>query len=168
MISSTPLSRRKALMILSSMLGLGLTKPAYSVGSALPVGAFGELRLSAIRVEVSPDLHKVAPLMLAHLRYVFADRLSPGNRHVAILIVRIDSIFFTRYVDSTEPQSNVDWMKGSGLVVGSGNRQIAEFPLLINLPAAYSGAWYLPDIDTRRMDSLCQAFAQWLRRAIGL
>jgi hypothetical protein len=106
--------------------------------------------------------------MLAHLRQVFADRLSPGDRHAAILIVRIDSIFFTSYVDTSEPQSNVDWIKGSGRLVGSGHRQIAEYPLLINLPAAYSGAWYLLDIDTRRMNSLCQAFAQWLRRAIGL
>jgi hypothetical protein len=83
-----------------------------------------------------------------------------------VLAVHIQSIYLTSYVDTRQPQANVDWMEGSAALIGPGHQLTGPYPLLVNVPAAYSGAWYLPDIDTRRIDYLCYVFAQWLRRAV--
>jgi hypothetical protein len=154
------LARRGVLAAMASSLGLALA----------PLGAKAQnatnIRIGAIRIEASPYAEQIAPIMLPALQKAFADRLAPGNRHAAVLLVRIDSLSFTSYVDTADPKADVDWMSGAGRLIGPGNQLLGDYPLTINLPASYSGAWYLPDIDERRLDSLCQAFSQWLRRAV--
>jgi hypothetical protein len=155
------IARRKVLVALASSLGLALaTRSATAQHPA-------NVRIGAIKVEASPYADQIASVLLPALHKAFADRLAPGDRHAAVLLVRIDSVSFTSYVDTADPKADVDWMSGSGHLVGPGNLLLGEYPLSVNVPASYSGAWYLPDIDERRLDSLCQAFSQWLRRAVG-
>jgi hypothetical protein len=45
---------------------------------------------------------------------------------------------------------------------------LSETPVLTTLPPSYSGAWYDPNIDRRRVSSLSYQFAYWLRREMGI
>jgi hypothetical protein len=159
--SPAGLVRRTILVALACGLGLALTSRGATAQHA------GGVRIGAIKIEASPYAAQIAPILLPALHQTFAAMLAPGDGRAAVLFVRIDSLTFTSYVDTFDPKSDVDWISGTGHLVGPGNHLLGEYPLSVNLPASYSGAWYLPDIDERRLDSLCQAFAQWLRRAVA-
>ncbi len=154
------LARRKVVKALASGLSFAFT------GRGAAGQTVASVRIAAIKIEASPFAAQIAPILLPALRKTFAEKLAPGDRRAAVLFVRIDSLLFTSYVDNFDPMADVDWISGSGHLVGPGNQLLGDYPLSVNLPASYSGAWYLPDIDERRLDSLCQAFAQWLRRAV--
>jgi hypothetical protein len=152
-------SRRSSLLLLTSALGLALDR-RRSDAAAL-VGSWGISHISTDGWTLG-----VRQILLAKLQQTFADRLRPGDPRLPALVVHIQSIYLTTYVDTYDPHANVDWMEGSAALIGPGHQLTGQYPLLVNLPAAYSGAWYLPDIDARRIDSLCHAFADWLRRAV--
>jgi hypothetical protein len=154
------LARRAIVAALVSSLGLALAVVGAGAQNAATT------RIGAVRIEPSPYADQLAPVLLPALQKAFADRLVRGDRHAAVLLVRIDSLFFTSYVDTNDPRADVDWMTGAGRLLGPGNQLLGDYPLTINVPASYSGAWNLPDIDERRLDSLCQAFSQWLRKAM--
>ena len=152
-------SRRSTLLLLTSALAL-----AFDRGRSDAAGLVGSMAISHISIDGGPL--GVRPILLAKLQQTFADRLRPGDRQLPVLVVHIQSIYLTTYVDTRDPHANVDWMEGSAALVGPGHQLIGSYPLQVNVPAAYSGAWYLPDIDARRIDYLCYVFAQWLRRAV--
>jgi hypothetical protein len=152
-------NRRSTLLLLTSALAL-----AFDRARSDAAGLVGPLAISNISID--DGSLGVRQILLAKLQQTFADRLRPGDRRLPVLVVHIQSIYLTTYVDTYDPHANVDWMEGSAALIGPGHQITGQYPLLVNLPAAYSGAWYLPDIDTRRIDSLCYAFAQWLRRAV--
>ncbi len=101
---------------------------------------------------------------------VFTDRLVPADSHAPQLVIRIDSLQLASYVGSRGPHrgsTDTDYLEGAGLVV-AGGRVLSTTPILSALDASYSGAWYLPTIDERRVASISYHFASWLRRQMGL
>jgi hypothetical protein len=106
----------------------------------------------------------------AEARTIFADRLAPGDARAPSLLIRIDSISLASYAGDYPAFSgmgNTDYLEGAG-IVSSGGHVISTTPVLSALDASYSGAWYQPDIDERRVVSLSHHFAYWLRRQMGL
>lgn len=104
-------------------------------------------------------------------RQIFADRLAPGDPRAPTLVIRIDSISLSSYAGDRYRgrggSANTDYLEGAGLV-SAGGRVISATPILSALDANYSGAWYLPDIDQRRIASISHHFAYWLRREMGI
>lgn len=135
-------------------------------------------RFSALRVNAAPLAARGAAgaaalierIMPEKLRIVFGDIVAPGARGLPVLVARIDTLSLIGLADTrpgTLYSMQQDTMSGAGLVV-AGRTVTAVTPLHVNLPPGYSGTWYLPDIDTRRIDSLCYQFAYWLRREMQI
>ena len=117
-----------------------------------------------------PDV--VQRLLAPELRQTFGDLMSPGERTAPTLVVRIRSISLSDYVGSRSyggrgGTNNVDYLEGAGIVT-LGRQVVSETPVLSALDAGYSGPWYLPGIDERRVSSITQHFAYWLRREMGV
>ena len=112
----------------------------------------------------------IAQLLPAKLGAAFADRLATGDKRLPALVARIDTLFLSSFGETRSPGidtlGTMDSMEGAGLVV-LGRQTIATTPLRVTLPASYSGAYYLPDIDSKRIDSLCFSFASWLGREMA-
>jgi hypothetical protein len=136
------------------------------------------LRFRGVQVDTRPlaaiggggSAALIQKLLPAELSSAFADRLAPGDAKAPLLVARIDHLFLSAFADAPSPgydaMGNMDQMDGAGLVV-SGRQVVSTTPLRVSLPASYSGAYYLPDIDQRRIASLCMSFASWLKREIA-
>lgn len=164
-----------------------VARRAFLAGSAAVIVAAGDVwaqaqqaaaRFGGLRVDAAPLANRGAAtaaaaiqgIMPAKLQEVFGDLIGPGGRGLPVLVARIDTLYLPGYAD-TRPGNlydlQQDTMSGAGVVV-SGRAVQSTTPLHVNLPPSYSGTWYLPDIDTRRIDSLCYQFAYWLRREMQL
>ena len=167
-------------------MGELLTRRAVLAGSALWIGAApgsaraqsAGARFSGLRVDTAPLVARgggfsasiVRAVMPAKLQTVFGNLVAVGARGLPILVARIDTIYLPGYGDSREGNLYAlqrDTMSGAGIVL-LGREAQTTTPLNVNLQPGYSGAWYLPDIDARRVDSLCYQFAYWLRREMQL
>ena len=158
------------------VLGGGL---ALLAGTGATQAQTGPARFRGVRVDVEPLIaiggrgaaRVIAQVLPGKLAESFAAVLSPGDARAPVLVGRIDRIFLSSYADAPSigigSFSNTDSMEGAGLVV-AGRQTIATTPLRVSLPASYSGLSYLPDIDERRVASLCESFASWLRREMNL
>lgn len=135
-------------------------------------------RFSGVRVDTAPLAARgggsaasiIQAVLPGKMQAVFGDLVSVGARGYPLLVARIDTIFLPGYADNREGNLYAlqrDTMSGAGLVV-AGREVRATTPLNVNLPPGYSGSWYLPDIDARRIDSLCYQFAYWLRREMQI
>lgn len=145
-------------------------------GAALPAG----LRFRAVGVDASrlarlgnvAGAEVVTQVLTRELQGVFADLLVPRGAAGATLVARISSIYLapyagTRSYNGRDGGGNNDNLEGVG-IVSEGGQVLAQVPILSVLDAAYSGAWYQPDIDAKRVSSICHHFAWWLRREMGV
>ncbi len=149
--------------------------PAPFGGAAgLPAGLrFGRIEVDTSRLLRLGDVagsEVVTRVLTRQLQEVFADLAAP--RGGATLVARISSIYLASYVGSRayngrDGGGGNDNLEGVG-IVSSGGQVLAEVPVLSVLSASYSGAWYQPDIDERRVLSICHHFAWWLRREMGV
>lgn len=158
--------RRTILFGASAAMVVGVL-PARAQSAAGP-------RFSTIKVDTRPlsligggaSATAVQRILPAKMQSVFADLIGSGDRRSPAIVARIDRLYLASFVDNTPPGfsfGNMDTMDGAGVVVGQG-----ETPLHVTLSPSYSGAYYLPDIDLRRIDSICYQFAYWLRREMNL
>ena len=156
---------------------------ASCVGVVAPAAAQAPpaaLRFRAIAIDTSrlaalgdPQMADVVQRLLApELRRTFGDLMAPGDKAAPSLVVRIRSISLSDYAGSRsyggrDGTKNVDYLEGAGVVTMSGH-VVSETPVLSALDAGYSGPWYLPGIDERRVASITQHFAYWLRREMAV
>ena len=162
------LSRRAALA------GLGASALAF------PARAQGAgLRLRAVSVDISalarggvPFYARTVDLCLAgSMRRVFADILGAGNGPT--LVARVNSVRLGAFAGG--PRRRIfgnsdggnDSLDGAGLLIAPGGAVSGTFPVLSVLDPASAGSWYASDIDSLRMQALCDHFAWWLRRKMG-
>lgn len=162
---------RRALLI--GGCGLVASAPAFAEGTA------NVTRLSGLRVDVDPLLaiggrgsaQVVARVLPGKLATEFADHLATGDRRAPVLVARVDRLSLSAYADAQSVGfsafGTMDSMEGAGVIL-AGRQTLSTTPLRVTLPAGYSGAYYLPDIDERRIVSLCESFASWLRREMNL
>lgn len=178
-----PLTRRAALRLGAAAAGAVLSSPALAQlgqiggGSGLPAGlrfrtiAVDTARVAALGNGTGADL--VAQALGRNLRTVFADLMAPRDAGGATLVARVSSLYLSSYAGNRDyggrhgTGAANDDLEGVGIVT-SGGRVLAEVPILSVLNPGYSGAWYLPDIDRRRIESISHHFAWWLRREMGV
>ncbi len=154
----------------------GLTSFAGTGASSAQDGA---TRFGALRVDTTPlaaiggrgPAQVIADILPRNLAVEFAAVVSPGDAHAPVLVARIDRLYLASFAgqpgSGLDSFGSMDSMEGAGLVT-SGRQVMSTTPLRVTLPAGYSGAYYLPDIDVRRIASLCDSFASWLRREMNL
>lgn len=162
---------RRALLV--GGCGLAVAAPALAQETAQVT------RFAGVRVDVNPLIaiggrgpaQVVAQVLPGKLTAALSDHLAPGDRRAPILIARVDRLYLSSYADG--PSSGfaafgkMDSMEGAGIVL-AGRQVLSTTPLRVTLPAGYSGTYYLPDIDQRRIASLCESFAYWLPREMNL
>ena len=139
-------------------------------------------RFRSISIDVSPIASRGVPRYAAVVRQAlegpireqFADRLAPTDKSAPALVVRVKSLDLASYAGGSSgnflnggSSFDKDEMEGEGLVVGPRGAVLQSYPILSSLNAGASGAWYLPDNEARRVTSISQHFAYWLRRRIG-
>lgn len=182
-------TRRSALGLMAAAAGAALPLARVAPAAAQlgpspfgpsPFGGAGlpsDLRFGAVAVDTSRIArlgNAVGADLLARdlerqLRVVFADRMAGGGRGAALL-ARVNSLYLSLYTGGRSGSGQglgPDNIEGVGLVT-SGGRVLSQTPLYTTLDPSYSGAWYLPDIDRRRIDSISYQFAYWLRREMGI
>jgi hypothetical protein len=186
----TSIPRRAALgLLVSAAAGaawsVGRSAPAaaqalgptpFGGGTALPAGLrFHDVVVDASRLARLGNEAGAAAVTrdLTHqLHQVFADLMVPHGTGGATLVAKISSLYLADYTGSRAYNGRNggggnDNLDGVG-IVSSGGQVLAEVPILSVLTPSYSGAWYLPDIDQRRVVSICHHFAWWLRREMGV
>lgn len=172
----------------SAMSRRAFVMAAAASGTALLGGCVssGELRLSpedaaALRLRsVTVDVSRLVALGLSpwarlvkatvepELGRLFAARLVPGDRRADRLVVRVDAVTLASWAGGStggrwlSGGGDTDYMEGDAIVVGPNGEERARRRILLALPSGFSGAWYLPDIDTRRVIGLSRVFAQWV------
>ena len=148
----------------------------FGGGSGLPAGLrFGDLVVDASRLARLGnigDAERVTAVLTRQLREVFADIIVPRGAGGATLVARISSISMPSYVGSRayngkDGGGGNDTLEGVGIVT-SGRQVLAQVPILSVLSPTYSGSWYQPDIEAKRLVSVCHHFAWWLRREMGV
>ena len=89
----------------------------------------------------------------------------------AILTVTINSISMPSYAGGGggggrfgDGGSSNDNLDSVATLTDRRGGVIATYPILSTQSSGYAGAWYLPDIDRRRIESLLQNNAGWIRR----
>ncbi len=177
MIATPSFSRRAALVVMGAAVTNMMTAslgPAAAqseqTGTRFRIIAIDTSRLAALG---SPQTAEVVQRLLApELRQTFGDLMSPHDNAAATLVARIHSISLSDYVGSRSyggrgGSKNIDYLEGTGVVTRNGH-DVSETPILSALDAGYSGPWYLPGIDERRVASITHHFAYWLRREMGI
>lgn len=181
----TEITRRAffALAGAASLGGAAMIGGCMSSGD-IPLSAAeaATLRFRSVDVDVGPLVARgltpwaklVRSTMQPELNRLFAARLVPGDKRADRIVVRIDSIFLTSWAGSNGggwfdgEGSETDYMEGDVFVMSPDGAVRAKYHILLALPASSAGAWYLPDIDNRRVANIAQVFAQWVRdKTIG-
>ncbi|MBY0297896.1 MAG: hypothetical protein K2X71_17985 [Methylobacterium sp.] len=166
-MSAFPLRR------LLATVWLGLAATAAGADPLPP-----DTRFSAIRVDVGPlRARGLGPFatavqddLQAALARTFAGRVGgPGPA----LVVRVTGVSLNAYAGSESRFGrgggmNSDYLDGEALVVGRRGEVLARHPQLSANPASSGGAWYDPASERRRLVSLTEHYAWWLRRGLGL
>lgn len=175
----THMTSRRA--FLSRALATAALSPfAGSVALAQAYGGIG-----GIRVEVSglvaqgwgENAGAIRAAMERQLQAAFAGDIRRGG---PLLVVAIRKIFLNSYAGGggggggggrwgggDGGGAGSDSFESEAALIGPGNRVLATWPVLSTVSAASSGPWYLPDIDQRRIATLIQHNAGWIRRYVA-
>jgi hypothetical protein len=164
-----PVDRRTALGLLAGAMALGAAPVA-----AQPAAAYSRIRVDVSRLRqqgLGDYASFIAATLDRSLRRAFAGRI--GQRNAPTLVVRITTIQLASYAGGEGGSwrwgggggSSSDYLDGEALVV-RGETVVHRHPQLATLPASSGGAWYRPDNEQRRAILLCDAYAQWLARAV--
>ena len=157
---------------------------ALAAAVACPVLAHGEqstasgLRFRAIKVDVSgvresgdvTSAEWIAQDLPEDWHKAFAPFLAPGASRAPILLARIDLVTLGTGGGGGGPTSTqaVDFIKGAGVVIGPGGRQIASYPFFSTVfayPAEYSASGVT---GHTRISNLALSFANFLPGKMGL
>jgi len=164
-------------LALAAALGLALgTVPARAQEASFAALSGGVY--SDIRVDVRPLLAQgyggqaeaLRADLTAALRRSFAGRV--GGRGPALVVV-VNALSLRSFAGSQGSRGGFggggqnDYMDGEALLIGRGGAVLARHPQLTATPSSYSGAWYDPASERRRVTAVADIYAEWLRRALA-
>lgn len=165
---------RRALMLSglaaasAALAGCQTTPP---LGAGVPVGA--------IRVDVSrlvelgwgANAAGIKVAMERELPMLFGPALRRGAGPT--LVVEIRGIWLASYAGGGGGggrfgggSSSNDSLDSIATLVEPGGRVLATYPILSTISSNSGGAWYLPDIDRRRIAALVANNALWIKRYV--
>jgi hypothetical protein len=170
-------SRRAVVAGLAAIAVLGAAGCVSARNTPLPSGLASSLVISSIRVDVSqlrakglgPWSDLIQQAMADQLQREFAGRMGRGG---AVVSVVMEGVTLESYVGGGgsdfpgDAESTNDYLEGDAFVLSGRGTVLAKYHILLALPASTAGAWYLPNIDERRLVSLSQNFARWVKRDI--
>lgn len=151
-----------------ALLPAGLTR-AYAQGA--PIGS--------IRVEFTRTVTEAwgdnVGLVRAELENTLAEILGPGFQRGAgnRLVVTVRSLWLASYAGGggggkpSDGGASNDYLESTATVYDRAGRQIASWPIMSTELSGGAGAWYLPDVDQRRLKALARNNAWWIRRYLA-
>ncbi|TCR69771.1 hypothetical protein [Bosea sp. BK604] len=164
---------RRALMLsglASASAALAGCQTTPPLGAGVPVGA--------IRVDVSRLVElgwgaNAAGIKVAMEREL-ATLFGPALRRGAgpTLVVEIRGIWLASYAGTGGGGrfggggASNDSLDSIATLVEPGGRVLATYPILSTISSSSGGAWYLPDIDQRRIAALVANNALWIKRYV--
>jgi hypothetical protein len=94
----------------------------------------------------------------ASLQREFAGSIGRGPE----LVARVNSVLLSSGEGGGDDSGSVhsDYLEGE-IVIGK-----ERIPILVTVSSDTAGAWYLPDIEQRRLRALADSFASWARRRV--
>lgn len=132
--------------------------------------------VGAIRVEALPSVVEAwgphLPMVKAELERTLAEILGPayqprtGNR----LVVTIGSIWLASYAGGSrwsDGGSSNDTLESTATLYDRKGKLLASHPIRSTETSGGAGAWYLPDVDQRRLKALARNNAWWIKRYIA-
>ena len=124
--------------------------------------------IGAIRVDTAPLAAKGAGAAAALVKPMLERELA-GLRSArgVTLQVTVTGLYLTSYAGGQAATLGNDTLESEAVLLGPDGREIARYPIMSIMAPSFSGAWYLPDIDQRRIDALVANNARWIRRAVG-
>lgn len=168
---------RRTLLSLGVALGASLAlagcqtaSPALGPGGT--VGSIGVDIEPLLAQGWGPNAALVKITMENELATVFAGRVQRGAPR---LVVRVNSILTPSYVGNSGGGGRFgggggngtnDYLDSEARLLGPRGEIVAAFPVLSAVPASSSGAWYLQDNDTRRLQTLARHNASWVGRSV--
>lgn len=157
-----------------AFLAASLAAPALALP---PYAAMAQgTAIGGIRVDVSrlfrdwgahADAIRIA--MERQLAAAFGPVLRRGG---PLLFVRVRAVNLSSYAAAGGGKGggnagNFDTFDSETLLLGAGDRVIATYPILTTIDAGSAGAWYLPDIDQRRLAQLVSNNVAWIKRYVA-
>ncbi|MGX1785849.1 hypothetical protein ACWIGM_03880 [Bosea sp. NPDC055332] len=150
------------------LIGFAATALAgcQTTGRAAPPVAIG-----AIRVDTGPLAAKGQSATAAAIRPMLERELTglrrAGSGRGATLQVTVTGLYLTSYAGGAAATLGNDTLESEAVLIGADGRELARYPVMSIMAPSFSGAWYLPDVDQRRIEALVANNAQWIRRYLG-
>lgn len=160
-------------------LAFALGATALAPFSATPVLAQAE-PIGSIQVVFTPTvLHAWSSahtaLVRAELESTLAELLGPSLRRGAgtRLVIVISSIWFSDFAGggggAGKPRdggSGNDYLESTATLYDRSGRELGSWPIR-STEGTGGGAWYLPDVDQRRLKALARNNAYWVKRYLA-
>lgn len=159
---------------LALAFGAAALAPSFAAAPALAQAA----PIGSIQVFFTPSvLHAWGPdhtaLVRAELERTLAELLGPSLRRGAgtRLIVAVSSIWFSDFAGAgaggkpRDGGGGNDYLESTATLYDRNGRELASWPIR-STESTGGGAWYLPDIDQRRLKALARNNAYWVKRYV--
>jgi hypothetical protein len=159
---------------LASALGTAALAPLAvlpAVSQSVPIGS--------IRVEFSPSVIHAwganTALLKGELERTLVDLLGPSLQRGAgtRLVVNVSNVWLASYAGGggggkpSDGGAANDYLESTATLYDRSGRQLASYPILSTELSGGAGAWYLPDVDQRRLRALARNNAYWIKRYVG-
>lgn len=163
-------TRRRFLALPLGAAALSLAPLAATPAAAqsAPVGS--------VRIEATPSVISAwgphLPMVAAELQGTLAEILGPAlqPRSGTRLVVTISSIWLNGFAGggiwSGTGGSN-DYLESTATLYDRSGRPIASYPIRSTESSGGAGAWYLQDVDQRRLKALARNNAWWIKRYLA-
>lgn len=159
-------------------LAFALGASALAPFAATPVFAQAA-PIGSIQVVFTPKVMEAwAPahtaLVKAELESTLAELLGPSLRRGSgtRLIIAVSSIWFGAFAGGggggkpKDGGGDNDYLESTATLYDRGGRELASWPIR-STEGMGGGAWYLPDIDQRRLKALARNNAYWIKRYVA-
>jgi len=155
---------------LASALGATALAAAPALAQAGPIGS--------IHVTFAPTvLHgwgANTALVKAELERTLAELLGPSlQRGVGTrLVINVTSLWLASYAGGggggkpSDGGASNDYLESTAILYDRSGRELASWPIL-STEGAGGAAWYLPDVDQRRLKALARNNAYWVKRYVA-
>src|SRR6478735_8406033 len=160
---------------LASSLGAAALAALPGVSSAFAQAA----PIGSIKIEFAPTVTHAwganIAIVRSELERTLAELLGPSLQRGAgtRLVVNISSVWLASYAGGggggkpSDGGAANDYLESIATLYDRSGRELANYPILSTELSGGAGAWYLPDVDQRRLRALARNNAYWIKRYVG-
>lgn len=156
---------------------LGVTALVLTAGASSASAQF--LPIGSVRVEFAPTVThgwgENVVIVRSELERTLAELLGPSLQRGAgtRLLVNVRSIWLAAYAGGggggkpSDGGASNDYLESTVTLYDRSGRELASWPILSSELSGGAGAWYLPDVDQRRLRALARNNAYWIKRYVS-